>query len=352
MKNYKRVLALILISIFALTGCSNGNKEVTSAVDSFMTDIKEFNLLNINEHLINKESDFTEEGLKALENDEAVHSLLEYFKSNAAKLTYEIDNIELDKDKASVEMKVKYINGENVIEEIFEEFFKETFSRSFIDGDMSDEKMEEIMKAIVEDKRKNSEEIFEEKKLKLELTNRENKWYVNEIDEELLDILTSNFNSLVDDLDGLGEFEGGADEVFSDNENIIEKNLGDEIELDKIKFTITTVEETDEITSDYDVVTKAKEGAKFIVVGIDVTNISKSSFDLSPEFLLIDNEGREYNSYSSGLVTLGNSMDHRELAAGIKESGFYAFEVAEDSIGYSIFMGKESTDEIYEVILR
>ena len=68
--------------------------------------------------------------------------------------------------------------------------------------------------------------------------------------------------------------------------------------------------------------------------------------------LLVDDKGREFDSYSDSIWNIDNYIDYRDLAPSIKEKGFLVYEVPEDFLNYSTYIGKTGTDELYKIIIK
>lgn len=134
----------------------------------------------------------------------------------------------------------------------------------------------------------------------------------------------------------------------------IEKNIGDEIELTTLKFKVNKAEEKQTISSSYGTPKVAKENTKFIVINLDLTNITDTPFVFTnlPGFTLIDNKGRQYAEYDGVIGGIDNYLEQRKLSPDIKENGFFVYEVPTDAVNYSLNIGKTGTNEIYKVILK
>ncbi len=134
---------------------------------------------------------------------------------------------------------------------------------------------------------------------------------------------------------------------------IIEKGVGDEVELATIKFRVNKVEEKQTLTKSWGDPTSAKENAKFVVVDISITNTTNTGMTFPDEiFILIDNKEREFTTYDKTFTSIDNYLNLRNLAPSITETGVIVFEIPQDATSYSITVGKRGTDEAYKVILR
>ncbi|MCK5123132.1 MAG: DUF4352 domain-containing protein [Candidatus Pacebacteria bacterium] len=135
---------------------------------------------------------------------------------------------------------------------------------------------------------------------------------------------------------------------------IIEKNIGDEVELTTIKYTIHNVEEKKILSSEFHGPTIAQKNTKFVVIDMSITNITKSGFLFFPSdgFVLIDNQKRQFITYDNTIGSIDNYLNVRNLAPSIQERGFIVYNIPEDAISYGIFVGKAGTNEIYGIVLK
>jgi hypothetical protein len=143
-------------------------------------------------------------------------------------------------------------------------------------------------------------------------------------------------------------------DIADEDSKLIVKNVGEEVVLATGNITINGSEETQTLTSKYSSPKIAKEGAKFIIINLDIINTTKSEFSFYPDnvFILRDSKGREFRTYSDSIGALDNYIDYRTLSPSIKESGFLTYEVPNDSIEYSLIVSKAGTNEIYSLEVK
>jgi hypothetical protein len=143
------------------------------------------------------------------------------------------------------------------------------------------------------------------------------------------------------------------EELEGQKMNIIEKRVGDEVELATIKFKVNSIEEKQTLTTKYGSPTVAKENAKFVVINMDVTNITDKPFDFYVgDISVIDNKDREFLPYERTIGSVDNYLNMRRLSPGIKENGVLVYELPKDATSYSLVIGKAGTNEIYKVLLE
>lgn len=238
---------------------------------------------------------------------------------------------------------------------------KGIFTLAFTNKDMTDEENSEIFISTMEEQSKLVKESFVEKILDVKCIKVDNQWYIDNPSDEILDVVMSNMISVTEDIDdsfNLSEDESSdesstvVEQIEADNKNIIEKNVGDEITLATIKIKVTKVEEAQKLTSDYGSPISAKEEAKFVLLSMDITNITKAGITTPDGILLIDDQEREFNTYSDSMFAIDDNLDYRDLSPSIKETGRFIYEVPEDSSSYHIIIGKAGTDDVYKIILK
>lgn len=133
---------------------------------------------------------------------------------------------------------------------------------------------------------------------------------------------------------------------------VVEKNIGDEVTLATIKFKISGVKEAQTISSGYGKPKVAKEGAKFVIINLSITNITTSKFAFYPDDInLIDSQKREFSSYQDS-IGIDNYLDYRELSPSITENGTLVYEVPTDATFYSWVIGKAGSKVLYKVLLK
>lgn len=142
-------------------------------------------------------------------------------------------------------------------------------------------------------------------------------------------------------------------EAKKEKMQIIEKNIDDELILATMNLKINKVEEKQILSPSYGSPKVAKEGTKFIVISLDVTNTTSSEFDFSSNgLILIDDKNREFSVYSDSIGAIEKYLDYRKLSPSIKETGYLIYELPNDATNYSFMIGKAGTKELYKIILK
>ncbi len=359
MRKLKSFLSILVVVLLA--GCSTAKPE--STVSAFIEAGKKFDLVKMAETVNpSKVSDkekiesLTQEGNNPI--NQYQNYFLEYLRENAAKITYTVNNTIIEGEKATVSVDFKYVNGSPLIKSTIEEIFTKAMSMAFSGEEVSDEEMREMFVSAMKDQQQSIEESFVEKSIDIKLVQVDKKWYIDESSDELLDVFTSNFISVGNELeeamnpsDDDSEDLTFMEQAKKDNMTIITKAIGDEITLTTIKLKINEMEEKQTITREYGSSVTAKEGTKFVVVNADITNITDKAFSMSPNLLIADSEERLFKA-ADAILILDDYLDYRELSPNIKETGSWLYELPQDSASLSLVTQKSGTNELYIINLK
>jgi hypothetical protein len=151
---------------------------------------------------------------------------------------------------------------------------------------------------------------------------------------------------------GSGNNTSAMQEAKKENMQTIEKAVGDEITLATMNLKVTSVEEKQILNPAYGSPKVAKEGTKFVVVGMDVTNTTNSAFDFSPDLIVVDNKDREFSTYSDSIGAISDYLNYKTLSPSVKETGHLIYEIPSDATNYSLMVAKAGTKELYKIVLK
>jgi hypothetical protein len=134
----------------------------------------------------------------------------------------------------------------------------------------------------------------------------------------------------------------------------VDKTIGEEVVLATIKFKVTNSSEKQTLSGNFGSPAIAKEGAKFVVIDLNITNTTEAPFTFFPDdgFRLIDDKNRQFTTYGDTIGKVNNYLDVRELSLGIAENGVLVYEIPQDSESYSFAVGKGGTSDIYRIKLK
>ncbi len=183
---------MVFIMMLSLSGCGASPK---STISQYFKAAKTFDLPKMN-NLLLEQSDFgktdTSEDNKD-DNNMFVEYFMDYLKSNAQKIEYDVTGSKIDGDKASVQVDCKYVDGSIILKTAMAEYFKQAFGYAFSGEKMSDEAMDNIMTGILTDVIDKSEETIKEVSITINCVKKDGSWLIDDVDNALLNIVTSGF---------------------------------------------------------------------------------------------------------------------------------------------------------------
>ena len=136
------------------------------------------------------------------------------------------------------------------------------------------------------------------------------------------------------------------------NEEIIKKTIGEEIELASVKATIKSFEEIKSIQPYWGEPVFPSQGAKFVKVNLTVINITDSEFNFSSNWAsIVNQEGKKFTEHEDSYEA-DDYIGYETLKPDIPVSGSIIFEVSESSDELFFVMSKSGTSEKYEVELK
>lgn len=345
---------LIIIGMIIITGCTN-TPSPNPTVSSFIEAGKKFDLTKMAE-LVNPSNLSSKEKVADLLKvgeagaNQPQQYFLDYFKENAAKITYSVTGSKIEKNQATFTVDFKYIDGEPLLKAVLRDAFSQAFSLASKGVKLKDEEMEKMLIAAMQKHKPIIQESYMEKSVDVRLIKVDRQWYIEQPSDELLDVFISNFVSVANELNkdlrissnssGQQVTTAFMDQAKKENLTIIPKTVGDEIILASLNLKVTTVEE------------RQTNGAKFVIINVDVTNKTNNAFIFPPDLTVIDNKNREFKTYSNSINTIDNCLDNRKLSPGITENGNWLYELPSDAASYKLYVRKSGTKELFEILLR
>lgn len=188
------IAALLLVSMI---GCSSSKPE--NAVNTLMKNAQKFDIDGIKETLRPelRDNDIATEGL---DSDETMNLYLDYFKDNAKKIKYSIGDIVVDNDFASVNVEVQYVDGIDALESAVIKLLKESFAGTFSGDEMSDDEMQEVVSTALTNYQSEHGDEFVTTSIVLDCIKIDNKWYIDDLDDDFLNVIFCNFVSFMNSL--------------------------------------------------------------------------------------------------------------------------------------------------------
>ena len=133
----------------------------------------------------------------------------------------------------------------------------------------------------------------------------------------------------------------------------IDKNIGDEVLLETIKYKVLSSKEQSHIQSSLGSSAVPSAGAKFIIVTLRMTNLTNADLIFPYEGIpLVDSQGRQYSLYDKTIGNIDNYLVGTKLPPSVAKEGVEVFEVPSDASGYYLVAAKGGTNDIYRVKLQ
>ena len=235
------VVILLIVMLFPIVGCSSAQPEDT--VRNYFDAAQNLDIESMVSLIEPSNTEDIEETATLIEEqqDDYPEFLIDYLKANAGKITYKIVESTINGDKAVVTVDCKYVDSGLIIKATIGEVFVKMFGQAFSGVEMTDEETDQMWSNIMEEQIKTFDETFKEVNLNIDLVKREDKWYIAETSDEILDVVMSGFISAVkdvsdsfssdgwveDSIDGPGEeiLEDGPVDVLWEIDNFITTDL-------------------------------------------------------------------------------------------------------------------------------
>lgn len=342
-----RTIAVSMLSLALLAGCSGAKPE--STVEAFFTAGQQLDaeamaatILSTNEEEVTE----TEELLL----DDSNEYLVEYFKTNAEKMTYEVTGSEVDGDKAVVTINAKYVDGAPLIQATISSAFMKMLPLAFSGVEMTEEETNQMFADTMKEQAEIVSETFKEATLKIDLIKEGNEWYITEITDEMMDVVMSGFMSLSTELEGAFEETEPVDETSTEDSaaeaSVIGKRsnpvpLGQAVEI-PVEYSNEDWTENYEGTISLQIngITKgqaaldtlmaenqfneaAPEGMEWVIFDVTIKLLDGNQdtpFTILPNFEIVSSSGSEIaqDAYAS---LDGNEFGYTDIFPGAETSG-------------------------------
>ena len=346
MKKWKTIVVSAL-SIALLAGCSGAKPE--STVEAFFAAGQKFDpeamaatILSTNEQEVAE----TEELLLDDTND----YLVEYFKANAEKMTYEVTKSEVDGDKAVVTVNAKYVDGAPMMKATVGSVFTKMFPLAFSGTELTEEETNQMFVDTMKEQAEIVPETFTETTLKIDLVKEDNEWYITEVTDEMMDVVMSGFMSLSTELDSaFGESESmdetSTEESATESSAVGKRSnpvpLGQAIEIPvkysnddwtenyegKVSLQINSITKgqaaLDTLMAENQFNEPAPEGMEWVIFDVTMKLLDGNQdtpYTTSPAFDIISSVGSEIAQDTYGTLD-GNEFDYTDIFPGAEVSG-------------------------------
>lgn len=199
MKKKIGIITIIMALLIVASGCSS-QKKVEKVVGDFTEAMKAFDLEEMSNKINPKDTDGKE---VVSELDEEVEGsaekyFIDYIRTNAKKIKYDIEESIVEDDKAIVTVKYKYVDGGPLFKAAFGEYMQQVFASAFTGPEMTDEQISEMLLTIMKQKNEEIEETFTEKTIDIKCVKIDGEWYIDDLNDDIIDVITSNMVSMAE----------------------------------------------------------------------------------------------------------------------------------------------------------
>ena len=179
------ILALVMLAA-SLAACGAGKGSPSSTVKTLFEGIKKFDEEKIKSCLLDPgDSD----GLKDLESNETLKSLMKYMKEWASKLKYGVEDEKVEGDSASVTVKCEYTDASSVMTAAISNYMKKGAALAL--SGATEEKLASLFGECFEEASKNAAVDKAESTVTLDLVRSGSDWKIKDLPGEVADIMTS-----------------------------------------------------------------------------------------------------------------------------------------------------------------
>lgn len=128
--------------------------------------------------------------------------------------------------------------------------------------------------------------------------------------------------------------------------------LNTPIDLGSHTMTVLSAREAKTISSRYSGPVSAAQGAKFVIVELQLTSQSTSDFTYFPDnhIRLVDiDTGRQFTTYENTIGSINDYLNVAKLTPSIAKKGVVVYEVPEDAKTLSVFGTNDVSNHTYVV---
>lgn len=214
MKKVVSVLLILAISL-NLSACSGSPKPETT-VSEFIEASKQFDFEKMSSKInpsSSTDKDMISELEEGFEEDSFEKYFMEYLKQNAKKITYTIVESEVNGDYATITVDFKYVDGGPLLKATLGDVFTQSISKALAGTEMNDDEMTELFISSMQAQKEIIDEAFVDKEIDIKCIKVDDKWYIDDIDMDFMNMMISNFATVFEDLnselnDSFGNFDG------------------------------------------------------------------------------------------------------------------------------------------------
>ena len=188
----KKLFSIMLAAIIMLSmvGCNSSKPEKT--VNTVLKSAQKFDIESIR-NLIDPElrDDYILE--EDIESNEEMSYFIDFFKKNASKIKYTIGETVVDDDFACVNVEFEYVDGLDALEYALTQLLTKSFGSLFTETEMDAEEIKKIVSNALNEYQSENGEYFLMDEISFDCVKIDNKWYLDGIDDDFLNVLFCNY---------------------------------------------------------------------------------------------------------------------------------------------------------------
>ena len=343
---------LAAVLLLSLVGCGSTSKPEPVVIE-LCDALKNFDLAAASTCFVSENQSIEDPYADENENNQDIFTAqaIEYLKNCAKDMTYTLGSTTNNGDTALVPVTFTYVDVSPVISAALGDYITQAFALAFSGAD--DSVMEDLFGTIFMEKTESVSTGTTASSVEFECVKTDDGWKIREMDEkaqhEIDNIISCNMMKAMESFNSSWSDEDSDAAELSEDYVWQDVPAGQVLELATIKMAITGCEELSELTAEYYDPDVAQEGTKFVVLTVEIENITKSTLDFNNDFSLYDSQGREYQPYSDAFWYYDETFSYTQLSPNIKTTGNLVYLVPADSQDYYIIAAKSGTNEGYHL---
>ena len=211
MKKKINILLIVMAMTLILSGCAKKEvpmktvkvDEPIEVVTEFIEAMKEFDIDEMTTKVkpdqrgeLDKINSF-QQGNK----DESAEYLFDFMKGNAEKINYEVLDSNTEGDRASINVNFNYVDGTPLYKATIKEYIKKTVSLAVTGKKRTNEETFKLIVQIMKDKKDSVELPMVDKAVLIDCVKIDNEWYIEQLNEDIMDVASSNLLSYSKDIE-------------------------------------------------------------------------------------------------------------------------------------------------------
>jgi hypothetical protein len=349
----KRTVPIILAIclVISLSGCGLTAKPDV-VVRTLCDALKTYNSETISSCFVDGKSTLDDPSTQVSKDEGNISStqLLEFMKNSAAKMTYTIGESTINGESAIVPVTFNYVDASPVVTSALGEYISQALGLAF--SGASEDEMSKLFETIFVEKAKTVSTGMATASISFDCTKTDSGWKLTTLsktnESELDKVMTCNISSAFESLSNSDASDDNSDENITWHD--IPINV--EVKLATLKIKVTGSEEKSQLTTQYVDPDTAKAGTKFVVISVDLENITKDTINFDGDLKLTDDQGRSYEPYDNAYMYYNELINYTDLAPSIKQSGYMVYNIPTDSQNYFLSVAKSGSDDGYRLFMK